>query len=301
MKSDKIFTGIMPALITPYDDDGEKYTLKRDTVDKLCKWELSCGVNGFYICGSTGEGPVLGTKLRMEMAEAVIESVGGRCPIINHIGAPSAEDAVALVKHSDSIGVDAISSVVPNFYFTYNDDETVDYYKRIASYTDKPIIIYAQSLMKTADIPALVKRIYEIDTVTGVKFTIPNYYELHRIREMCEGINIINGPDETLTCGLLMGADAGIGTTYNVMPVWFTELYSTFKAGNIAGAAQVQFKINRVIEAIIRNGTIRATKEALNLMGFDCGNAAFPTKKMPAEQLAAFKTELESYGICFEI
>ena len=118
---------------------------------------------------------------------------------------------------------------------------------------------------------------------------------------MCEGSNIINGPDETLTCGLLMGADAGIGTTYNVMPVWFTELYSTFKAGNIAGAAQVQFKINRVIEAIIRNGTIRATKEALNLMGFDCGNAAFPTKKMPAEQLAAFKTELESYGICFEI
>ena len=50
------FTGIMPALVTPFDAEGK---IKKNTVRQLIDWQLQGGVKGFYICGSTGEGPAL--------------------------------------------------------------------------------------------------------------------------------------------------------------------------------------------------------------------------------------------------
>ena len=41
------FTGVMPALVTPFDAEGH---VKRDAVEKLMNWHLSTGMKGFYIC-----------------------------------------------------------------------------------------------------------------------------------------------------------------------------------------------------------------------------------------------------------
>lgn len=49
---------------------------------------------------------------------------------------------------------------------------------------------------------------------------------MRRVIELNTGdINVINGPDEMLICGLTMGADAGIGSIYNIMPEKFVKLY----------------------------------------------------------------------------
>jgi F-type H+-transporting ATPase subunit gamma len=69
--------------------------------------------------------------------------------------------------------------------------------------------------------------------VTGVKFTRFNYFEMRNIIERCDGINMINGPDEMLVCGLTMGADAGIGSTYNIMPGRYVKLFDAFQAGEL--------------------------------------------------------------------
>ena len=44
-------------------------------------------------------------------------------------------------------------------------------------------------------------------------------------------MNIINGPDELLVSGLAAGADAGVGSTYNVMLPQFLQIYDLFKRG----------------------------------------------------------------------
>ena len=76
----------------------------------------------------------------------------------------------------------------------------------------------------SADLVA--KMFCEIDHITGVKWTVNNYYELMRLKDLTHGeMNVINGPDEMLICGLAAGADAGIGTTYIVMLPQFLEIY----------------------------------------------------------------------------
>ena len=92
-----LFTGTMPALITPFEKNGK---IKKNTVKGLVDWHLSEGSKGFYICGSTGEGPALTAAMRMEMAEATMDAVAGRGVVIDHIGAPNIWDAIALTEHS---------------------------------------------------------------------------------------------------------------------------------------------------------------------------------------------------------
>lgn len=290
----------MPALVTPFDKNCK---LKRNTVKELIDWQLSEGSTGFYICGWTGEGPALSASLRMEMAEATVEAVAGRGAVINHIGAANVYEAIALTEHADKIGVDAVASLVPTYFYQLTPDELFDYYKTIADHTDKPVLVYALPSVKGFDFPTFMERLMEIPNVIGLKCTIGDDFIQHKLKEINGGnINVINGPDETLICGLTMGADGGIGSTYNVMPGWFAKLFDSFKAGDLATAQEYQYKANRVIDALLRFskfGAIRGTKAALELKGFDVGDAIFPARPYDKEELAAYKKELSGLGIEF--
>lgn len=295
-----IVKGILPALVTPFDNNGK---VKRNTVCEIVNWHMSEGVNGFYICGSTGEGPALRMSTRMEMAETVVECVKGRGIIIDHIGAPNIWDAIELTEHATKTGVDIISSLAPTYSFKYTEEELLDYYRRIAGHTNLPILVYATQAMGVSNFSGLMARLMQIPNVVGVKFSIRDYFEMRKTKEVNQGnINLINGPDETLLCGLVMGADAGIGSTYNVMPSWFVNLYNAFAEGDLHTAREYQYRINHVIDEILRfgkNGAIKGTKAALELMGYDVGNAVFPAVQYTREELKNFKDSLTSLGISF--
>ena len=295
-----LFTGTMPALITPFTEDGK---VKTNTVKRLVDWMLSEGSKGFYICGTTGEGPALTASMRMEMAEATVDAVAGRGVVIDHVGAPNIWDAIALTEHATKTGVDCIASLAPTYSFKYTADELYTYYKTIADHTDKPVLVYATLAMGIPNFPVFMEKLMEIPNVIGVKCTLRDDFVLHKIKEVNGGnINVINGPDETLICGLTMGADGGIGSTYNLMPGWFAKLYDAFAAGDLATAQQYQYKINRVIDAILRFGkfgAVRGVKAALEMKGYDVGHAVFPAPRYDKDALAAYKKELESLGIEF--
>lgn len=288
------FKGIIPAMVTPLTKD---FKVNTQAVKEMLDYNYGEGADGFYICGSTGEGPVMTVKNRIETAETVLEHNAGRGVIINHIGAASPEDVFLLARHAKEIGCDAVSSVVPNFYFRYGEDEIVEYYKRLSQAAEIPIIAYAQGLIGDADVVSLMNKLMTVDNVIGVKYTLFNFYDMHRIKTLCGGnINVINGPDEMLICGLVMGADAGIGSTYNVMCREYRRLYDSFVAGDIETARKQQFKVNKVIEIIIRHGVIRTVKHMLSYVGIEAGAANFPAASLSEDEKTTIKNELESIG-----
>lgn len=282
MKNNILFKGIMPALITPLNDDA---TVRAQAVEPMMRWMLSQGVDGFYILGGTGEGGVLAEKERMTMAEATAQALkGADKKLIVHVGAADAQSAVRLARHAAKIGADAISSVYPNFFCRYDVSEALDYYRALVDASGLPMLGYCQALMQGADVPAFVEKLMQIEGVIGVKYTFPNYYQMQRIKTINGGnINVINGPDESLLCGLAMGADGGIGTTYNLMPGRFVKLYERFMNGDVRGAQETQFEINRVIDVLLSTNLIPAVRVALEEMGFDPGFAAMPARRFDAQ------------------
>ena len=291
----KLFCGILPALVTPADEDGN---LLKDAAEKIIRSELESGIAGFYVNGGTGEGPVLPEKTRTEMAETVAACAGGKVKLIDHIGAPDIQAALRLAKHAGKAGFDAVSSVLPNFYFSYTVPQILDYFRRIADVSGLPVIVYANGLTN-CDPVDFMDRAMRIDGVAGVKFTNYDYYAMHRICGLNGGdINVLNGPDETLLCGLVMGADGGIGTTYNIMPDWFCSLYAAYRAGDLEEARSYQFRINRVIDIIRAKGpSIPLVKEVFRLRGIDCGHAVYPARRYTAEESAELGRLLSDAGI----
>lgn len=293
-----IFKGIMPALVTPMDEN-EK--LIRPVVGQLMDYQLSRGVDGFYVGGATGEGPIIPAATRMELCEAAIEANRGRGKIIVHIGGPNFSDVKELVKHAAACGADGISAMAPNAYFGHSDRELIDYYKRIASMTDKPLLVYVTPLMLGNNLTSVFTELMEVENIAGLKFTQYNYYLMTLLKMINGGnINIINGPDEMLLCGLSMGADGGIGSTYNVMPERFAALYKAFREGDTERAREIQFGINRVIRVILEFGSgavLANVKDALKLMGFGVGECAYPMACADAAGLAEMKKQLIAAGL----
>ena len=124
---------------------------------------------------------------------------------------------------------------------------------------------------------------------------------MRQVKELNDGrINLINGPDETLLCGLVMGADGGIGSTYNIMPGWFVQLYKSFRQNDLQTAQENQYRINRVIRILLHygeNGVNKSLKTALSLMGFDSGRAVFPARELSSDEQQSLKKDLITAGL----
>lgn len=290
----KIFAGIMPAIVTPLKEDNR--TVNVDVMGQLVERHLADGADGFYLLGGTGEGLVVDREQREILCEATVKQVAGRKPIINHIAAMNLEETVELAKHAEKAGCDAISSVPPLFFF-HDAEDLYNYYKKLAESVTIPVIMYYHPSAGAHMSAELVARICEIDNMTGVKWSVNNYYEMMRLKDMTQGdVNIINGPDEMLLMGLSAGADAGIGSTYNLMLPQYKAIYKAFKAGDIDTARRLQMQVNRVVKVVVSNETIPAVKYGVSMMGYDVGVATFHMRQIPAGSCPALEAELKEAG-----
>ncbi|MBR5520182.1 MAG: dihydrodipicolinate synthase family protein [Clostridia bacterium] len=288
------FTGIMPALVTPFAADGR--TVDEAATRALVEYQLGLGADGFYILGSTGEGLLMSEEARRTMCEIVIDQVGKRKPVICHVAAMRFDEAVRLAKHAEAAGADAISAIPPIF-FHYREADIFAYYKTLAESTHLPFIMYNHPAANGGLSADSVAKMFEVDQITGVKWTVNNYYEVIRLKEMTHGeMNIINGPDEMLISGLAAGCDAGIGTTYNVMLPQYLQIYRLFRAGKVDEARAVQEQVNRVVHAIIANEVIPATKAMCAMLGYPVGEASFPMRQMSEDDRAALAATLSAIG-----
>ena len=66
----KKFEGICAALLTPYDESGK---VNCAMLKKQVRWLIGQGIDGFYVCGSTGEAFLRSPQERMAILDAVCE------------------------------------------------------------------------------------------------------------------------------------------------------------------------------------------------------------------------------------
>ena len=130
----------------------------------------------------------------------------------------------------------------------------------------------------------LFSRLFEIDNITGVKWTSSNYYEMICLRDKFPEATIFNGPDEMLICGLGAGANGGIGSTYNIIFPLINEVYQSFQSGNIEKAREAQKKADKIIRVILKYSVIPVVKAVLEERGIEVGNASFPMVKYSADE-----------------
>lgn len=272
----KKFRGVFVALNAIFTEDDE---VNIEATKELVKIYKAKGVKGVYVCGSTGEGFMLSTQERKQVAEAVKEAAGDDFTVIVHVGCASTRESILLAKHCESIGVDAISAV-PSVYYRLPAKSVEKHWNGIIDSTELPFIIYNIPQLTGFNLPYdLFKRMAENPKVIGIKNSEEPVFGMERFRTIAgEDFIIFNGSDEQFLGGRLMGADSAIGGTYGTMPELFVRLNELINENKIEQAKALQFKINDVIFDLLSCDSLYgAAKQVISIrFGVECGQPRSP-------------------------
>jgi N-acetylneuraminate lyase len=258
------FSGIYPALLTPLDSSQK---LRRDVAQGLLQHLLAAGVSGAYIAGSTGEGMRLTMATRKALVEALMPVLPAEKQLIVHVGTPEVADAIRLAEHAALHGAHAVSSLPP----TGDSRQVHSFYEQLAKHSPLPLILYYfPKVIPTAfGDPQELIDVCDLPNVLGVKFTDFNFYLLQQLVK--RGKLVFNGYDEALAAGLLMGAQGGIGSTYNMMPQVYLEIFRAAQRGEWENARLWQSRANDVLTVLLRYPFFPALRAVMKERGFDCG------------------------------
>jgi N-acetylneuraminate lyase len=87
-----------------------------------------------------------------------------------------------------------------------------------------------------------------------------------------------------LLAGLAVGCCGAIGSTYNIMPDLFAQLYRKFREEDWAEARRLQADANRVIAELLKYDFIAFEREILRLQGIDVGLPRKPIQQLTDEE-----------------
>ena len=286
-----IFRGIIPAIVTPFGSDGN---FNEDAFSKLTQRLYSAGVDGLYVCGQTGEGMQQSAAQRMRIAEAAVRLSPAGKKVIVHVGARSTRDAIELARHASKHGAHGVSALPPGAAYSFT--EIHNYYADLAVAAEIPLLIYYY--------PALAPKIESLDqflelcaipNVVGLKFTHTDLFTMREIQR--RGNCIMFGFDEMLVAGLLMGADGGIGSIYNLIPEEFVHLHELARVGKWQEALVVQGRVNELIEVVLRFPLHPVVKLLLRWLDIDCGTCLAPRRDLRDAEVDELRKRLDKTEI----
>ena len=271
------FQGIIPAFYACYDKNGE---IDAAAVRALAEYFIGKGVKGLYVGGSSGECIYQSVAERKLVLENVMAVAKGKLTIIAHVACNNTADSRELAAHAEAQGVDAIAAIPP-IYFHLPEHAIAKYWNDISDAApNTDFIIYnIPQLAGVALTPSLLKEMQKNPRVVAVKNSSMPVQDIQMWKDA--GVLVFNGPDEQYISGLAMGACAGIGGTYAVMPELFLKVYEHFQKGEMEPARQIQNDIDRIIYKMCEaHGNLYAVMKAiLAKNGVNCGSVRKP---MPA-------------------
>ncbi|RSI05503.1 dihydrodipicolinate synthase family protein [Streptococcus sanguinis] len=285
------YEGVIPAFYACYDEAGE---VSPERVRALTQYFIDKGVKGVYVNGSSGECIYLSVADRKLILENVMEVAKGKLTVIAHVACNNTKDSVELAKHAESLGVDAIAAIPP-IYFRLPDYSIAKYWNDMsAAAPNTDFVIYnIPQLSGTTLTPALYAEMRKNPRVIGVKnSSMPTQDIQIFVAEGGEDHIVFNGPDEQFISGRVIGAKAGIGGTYGVMPDLFLKLNQLIIDKKLDRAKELQHAINSVIYKMVsgRANLYAVMKEILRLNeDLDIGSVRAPLEPLSEGDYAIAK------------
>ena len=290
--------GLIAAPFTPMLSDK---SVNWDMIPKLADWLAINGVSAAFICGTTGEGFSLSTEERMRLAECWLKGAASKLKVVVHVAHNSLDESRRLAAHAEQIGADAIASIGPTFFRPSSVEQLVDFCSPVAAAAPGlPFYYYHMPAMTGVNLPMIdflhhgAKR---IPNLTGIKFTDENLMSYTQCLNFEDRrFNLLFGRDEILLAALALGATGAVGSTYNYIAPVYHRVMAAFASGNMPEARRWQALSIQIIAVMARHGGLPAGKAMMGMVGLDCGPVRPPLKILSAEELRAFRSELELVG-----
>jgi 4-hydroxy-tetrahydrodipicolinate synthase len=235
--------GSYTVTITPFIPGTGEVDL--DALASFLEWQVSSGVPGVIVLGSTGEYVTLSEDERTAIVETTARTIAGRTKVF--IGATNVYTprAVRFAQEAERLGADGVM-VLPPYYYTPTDDEVWRYYKAISEGIQIPIMLYNNPVTSNVDMSAaLVGRLTrDFENVRYIKESSQDVARVRDVIEATDGVmNVFAG--ERQVDSHLLGA-IGYVNPYGNYIVNSYKVWDLLTAGRIAEARSLQMIIDRL-------------------------------------------------------
>ena len=114
-------------------------------------------------------------------------------------------------------------------------------------------------------------------TLVGLKYTSSDLAILAQLRAAApDSFSLLLGSDDLLVAALSLGADGGIGATFNLAPRLYVQLHRAQRAGDLDGARRLQELAVAMLGALADGEVYPMLKSAMRVRGMDVGQSRFP-------------------------
>ncbi len=285
--------GIIPPLTTPFTERGAVYDRG---LRSLIDFQVERGVEGLFICGTYGSGPIMTVEERKQVHEIVVDQVEGRVTVIAHVGTASTAQSVERARHAESVGADVVASISP-YYHRHDERAVVQHFRALVEAVDLPVYVYNNPKASGVTItPSYLRHLADVG-VTGIKDSGFSFVELtHYMLALADrsAFRFIVGTEALAFPAYMIGAKGAVSGLANAFPELVVDLWRLLRRGAYEEAAQQQMRVNRARQILhIPSSTNAACYAVLHARGVDAGYPKAPI--LPVEEgarramLAAFR------------
>jgi N-acetylneuraminate lyase len=292
--------GLIAAPFTPMNNNG---SLNLELIPRYYDMLKVNGINGAFICGSTGEGVSMSVKEKKAVAEAWAACTKDNADFIVMplLGGTCLTDCKELALHAREIGLNAVSFTAPFYFKPATVEMLAQCCAEVASVVpDMPFYYYHIPVLTGVGFSMidLLKAIDgKISNFAGIKYTHEDFMDFLSCINFQNGkYDMLWGRDENMLPALSLGAKAAVGSTFNYAAPLYYNMIDAFNSGDLAKAQLLQQKSIDMIRLLGKYGGIATGKAYMKLVYLDCGEFRLPVKNMSNAEFELFKKDVEQLG-----
>lgn len=268
-----------------------------DAMAALIDFLIERRVAGLFPLGTTGEGPLMTTEERRQVAKWTVKCANGRVPVIIHTGSIATAETIALTQHARDAGADA-AAIIPPYFYRLSDEALYDHFAAIAgAVADFPIYLYnnpgvTPNILSTELVRQLAGA---FPNIIGLKDSSGSLGTLFASRSLQGGtFNAASGSDSIVLAGQAVGLDACVSGNANFVPELVVETLNTAKRGDLEAARILQARLDEVRRILGDGADLSLFKAMCAKRGIPVGDVRAPLGKASAEKISACWEQLNA-------
>jgi 4-hydroxy-tetrahydrodipicolinate synthase len=281
-------------MVTPFASDG---SVNFASARRLAHHLVENGSDGIVVCGTTGEGPTVNDREKLDLMDAIADEVGGSACVVANTGTYDTHHSVALTRAALETGVDAFLAVTP-YYNKPPRAGIIAHFSAIAEAAEgHPVIIYniPQRVVVNLE-PDLLAELGRIPGVVAVKQATADLDQARRI-VADTGLALYAGNDDLLCPFLELGGTGGVCVASHLAGPQMRRMIELARGGDMAAARAKDEALHDLYAALAVTTNPIPIKAALNLLGHDVGGLRLPLVDADAAQTATVAAALAAAGI----
>ena len=290
-----VFTGSCPALITPFDQNGN---IDYDAFGKQIDLQLQAGVDAVCVCGTTGESATMSIREHIAAVDYCVKRVDHKVKVIAGAGSNDTSAAVYLSLHAQDSGADALLHVTP-YYNKCSQTGLIKHYEYIADRVELPVIMYnVPSRTGVSFAASTYQQLAQHPRINGVKEASGNFSLLAHTRFLCpEDFYVWSGNDDQVVPMMSLGAKGVISVASNIIPDVMLRMSHLCLDNDFQAACELQIQYMDLIDALFCEVNPIPVKAAMNLMGLEAGILRLPLCDMSDANRNTLKASMERMGL----